>query len=322
MLRDPDFDSLRPVVREVDPVRRRPAHPEPRHRSARAVPCAGRDAVLVHRGRPRARHRARRRRGRRGRERRSPAPRRGARAPRRRRPCGATRRGRRGVPPLPCRDDGLLARSRGDSRRVHRRRLRAHRRPRVGRRSRPPPARRARRRRCTSAAATTSTRSRSRPCSRTHPASPPSPSRRAPTTSWARSASRAWFRAIRAAPPTLDDLRAFAADSLAHHKLPEAIVVVDALPLTAAEKVDRRALAAPSGHAVDGLGRLRFAPASVAVPRRDGTRVHRRPGRAARRRAHDARRRVPDELRPPSGGGRRLGRAPVEADGRARAGPP
>ncbi len=47
----------------------------------------------------------------------------------------------------------------------------------------------------------------------------------------------------RAHPPTLDDLRAYAADSLAHHKLPEAIVIVDALPLTAAEKVDRRALA-------------------------------------------------------------------------------
>jgi len=47
----------------------------------------------------------------------------------------------------------------------------------------------------------------------------------------------------RAHPPTLDDLRAYAADSLARHKLPEAIVIVDALPLTAAEKVDRRALA-------------------------------------------------------------------------------
>jgi acyl-CoA synthetase (AMP-forming)/AMP-acid ligase II len=47
----------------------------------------------------------------------------------------------------------------------------------------------------------------------------------------------------RAAPPTLDDLRAFAAGSLAHHKLPEAVAIVDALPLTAAEKVDRKALA-------------------------------------------------------------------------------
>jgi acyl-CoA synthetase (AMP-forming)/AMP-acid ligase II len=45
-------------------------------------------------------------------------------------------------------------------------------------------------------------------------------------------------------PPTLESLRAFAADELAHYKLPEAVVVVDALPLTAAEKVDRRALAA------------------------------------------------------------------------------
>jgi acyl-CoA synthetase (AMP-forming)/AMP-acid ligase II len=46
-----------------------------------------------------------------------------------------------------------------------------------------------------------------------------------------------------ARPPTLDDLREFAADRLARHKLPEALVVVDALPLTAAQKVDRRALA-------------------------------------------------------------------------------
>ena len=34
----------------------------------------------------------------------------------------------------------------------------------------------------------------------------------------------------RRAPPTLDDLRAHAAELLARHKLPEAIVVVDALP--------------------------------------------------------------------------------------------
>jgi acyl-CoA synthetase (AMP-forming)/AMP-acid ligase II len=47
-----------------------------------------------------------------------------------------------------------------------------------------------------------------------------------------------------AQPPTLDDLRAHAASQLAAYKLPEAIEVVDALPLTAMEKVDRRALAA------------------------------------------------------------------------------
>lgn len=44
--------------------------------------------------------------------------------------------------------------------------------------------------------------------------------------------------------PSLDDLRAFAAARLARYKLPEAMVTVDALPLTAMEKVDRRALAA------------------------------------------------------------------------------
>jgi acyl-CoA synthetase (AMP-forming)/AMP-acid ligase II len=46
----------------------------------------------------------------------------------------------------------------------------------------------------------------------------------------------------RARPPELAGLRAFAAGQLAAFKLPEALHVVDALPLTAMEKVDRRAL--------------------------------------------------------------------------------
>jgi acyl-CoA synthetase (AMP-forming)/AMP-acid ligase II len=46
-----------------------------------------------------------------------------------------------------------------------------------------------------------------------------------------------------AAPPTLQELRDFAGRVLAHHKLPERQVIVDALPLTPAEKVDRPALA-------------------------------------------------------------------------------
>ncbi|GAA2410815.1 long-chain fatty acid--CoA ligase [Actinomadura vinacea] len=46
-----------------------------------------------------------------------------------------------------------------------------------------------------------------------------------------------------AAPPVLDDLRAFAAERLARHKLPEALLVVDELPLTSMYKIDRRALA-------------------------------------------------------------------------------
>jgi acyl-CoA synthetase (AMP-forming)/AMP-acid ligase II len=46
------------------------------------------------------------------------------------------------------------------------------------------------------------------------------------------------------APPALDDLRAFAAPRLAKYKLPEAIRIVDELPLTAMEKLDRRRLAA------------------------------------------------------------------------------
>lgn len=43
-------------------------------------------------------------------------------------------------------------------------------------------------------------------------------------------------------PPTAAELRDFAADRLAAYKLPEAVVVVDALPLTSMDKLDRRAL--------------------------------------------------------------------------------
>jgi len=46
-----------------------------------------------------------------------------------------------------------------------------------------------------------------------------------------------------ATAPTVDELRAFAEDRLARYKLPEEVVVVDALPLTPMEKLDRRALA-------------------------------------------------------------------------------
>jgi acyl-CoA synthetase (AMP-forming)/AMP-acid ligase II len=49
--------------------------------------------------------------------------------------------------------------------------------------------------------------------------------------------------ADRSAPgPSLDDLRRFAAPRLASYKLPEALAVVDELPLTTMDKVDRRAL--------------------------------------------------------------------------------
>ncbi len=44
------------------------------------------------------------------------------------------------------------------------------------------------------------------------------------------------------APPNLDDLRTFAAEHLAHHKLPERLHVVDQLPRTPMEKVDKRAI--------------------------------------------------------------------------------
>jgi acyl-CoA synthetase (AMP-forming)/AMP-acid ligase II len=45
------------------------------------------------------------------------------------------------------------------------------------------------------------------------------------------------------APPSLEELRTFLAPKLARDKLPEAIRLVDAIPLTPMQKVDRRALA-------------------------------------------------------------------------------
>jgi acyl-CoA synthetase (AMP-forming)/AMP-acid ligase II len=55
-----------------------------------------------------------------------------------------------------------------------------------------------------------------------------------------------------ARPPTLDDLRREAGTRLSSHKLPEAMRIVETLPLTPMQKVDRQALAAAevseSGH--------------------------------------------------------------------------
>ena len=44
-------------------------------------------------------------------------------------------------------------------------------------------------------------------------------------------------------PPTLDDLLAIGRDTLSGYKLPEAIRIVDHLPLNAGDKLDRRSLA-------------------------------------------------------------------------------
>jgi acyl-CoA synthetase (AMP-forming)/AMP-acid ligase II len=51
-----------------------------------------------------------------------------------------------------------------------------------------------------------------------------------------------------AAPPDLDEVRRFLAPRLAAYKLPEALRVVDALPLTPMQKVDRRALTTTESH--------------------------------------------------------------------------
>jgi acyl-CoA synthetase (AMP-forming)/AMP-acid ligase II len=47
-----------------------------------------------------------------------------------------------------------------------------------------------------------------------------------------------------AGSPSLESLRSFASNRLAAYKLPEELRVVDALPLTSMDKVDRRALGA------------------------------------------------------------------------------
>jgi acyl-coenzyme A synthetase/AMP-(fatty) acid ligase len=44
------------------------------------------------------------------------------------------------------------------------------------------------------------------------------------------------------APPTLAELRVHAADRIARHELPEHLVVVEALPRTPMEKLDRAGL--------------------------------------------------------------------------------
>ncbi len=55
-----------------------------------------------------------------------------------------------------------------------------------------------------------------------------------------------------AAPPDLDELRSFAASSLAAYKLPESVRVVERLPVNATDKLDRRVL-------ID-VERLQFGP--------------------------------------------------------------
>lgn len=57
-----------------------------------------------------------------------------------------------------------------------------------------------------------------------------------------------------ASVPSLDELRSFAADRLASYKLPEALEVVEVLPLTAMQKVDRAALRARVEVAGDHTG--------------------------------------------------------------------
>lgn len=56
-------------------------------------------------------------------------------------------------------------------------------------------------------------------------------------------------------PPTLSELRAHAEGTLARHKLPEQLLLIDTLPLTTAQKVDRAAAARLADRLLDGAGR-------------------------------------------------------------------
>jgi acyl-CoA synthetase (AMP-forming)/AMP-acid ligase II len=51
-------------------------------------------------------------------------------------------------------------------------------------------------------------------------------------------------------PPLLDELRIFGAEHIAKFKLPEALRVIDALPMTAMLKIDKRALTRAEADAV------------------------------------------------------------------------
>jgi acyl-CoA synthetase (AMP-forming)/AMP-acid ligase II len=59
--------------------------------------------------------------------------------------------------------------------------------------------------------------------------------------------------------PTLAALRDFGAPHLARWKLPEAVVVVDSLPLTSMQKLDRAALAA-TVQRPDAVGKVGSVP--------------------------------------------------------------
>jgi len=50
--------------------------------------------------------------------------------------------------------------------------------------------------------------------------------------------------AVSRAPPSLDDVQSWVTEQLARYKAPDRLVVLDAMPLTAVGKVDRRELIA------------------------------------------------------------------------------
>ena len=137
-----------------------------------------------------------------------------------------------------------------------------------------------------------------------------------------RSASRAWCHATSgASADARGATRLRRQRPLAHHKLPGGRRRGRRAPAHRGEKVDRRALARSTDQQSTRSWPRRPGPTGLSGNvRPDGARVHRRPGRAARRRPHDARGRVPDELRARGRRRRRLERPALEADGASSAG--
>ncbi len=99
-------------------------------------------------------------------------------------------------------------------------------------------------RRCSSAAATTSTRQRSRRCWCRHPAVADVAVVPRPDPVMGEIGVAVVVPADSAAPPSLEEVRTFLRERIAAYKLPEALRLVDELPLTPMQKLDRRTLTA------------------------------------------------------------------------------
>ena len=147
----------------------------------------------------------------------------------------------------PGRDSGLLERSGGDPRRLHRRRLAEIGRPRPPRSATASTGSPGGARRCSSRAARTSIRPRSRMCSPRHPAVAEAAVVAAPDPRWGE-VGCAFLRLAegRQRPPAAE-LEAFCRARLAAYKVPASFEYVEDFPRTAAGKVQKHLLVCSPG---------------------------------------------------------------------------